>query len=103
MNLYPIELFENKKIGQDKLHNPIYELSSFYVGEGRKSIWTATEISLDNRIVSKQLQKAVTTLCRSRLEQAVCLELNGDQYSIEEIKGEDDDRWRIVYLKSYGK
>ena len=91
MNLYPIELFENKKIGQDKLHNPIYELSSFFVGEGRKSIWTATEISLDNRIVSKQLQKAV------------CLELNGDQYSIEEIKGEDDDRWRIVYLKSYGK
>ncbi|OJG24329.1 hypothetical protein RU95_GL000015 [Enterococcus avium] len=37
------------------------------------------------------------------MEQAVCLELNGDQYSIEEIKGEDDDRWRIVYLKSYGK
>lgn len=103
MNLHPIELFENKKKGEDKLHNPIYELSSFFVGEGRKSVWTATEISLDSRIVSKQLQKAVTTICRSDLRKANCLELNGDQYTIEEIKGEDDDRWRIVYLKSYGK
>lgn len=104
MKLYPLTLNSEQKTGEvDKLGNPIIELSFLYEGEGRKSIWSAQEIALDARIVSKNLQKAITTIQRKTLLTASQVVLNGSKYAIEEIKGEDDDRWRILYLKSYGK
>ena len=88
---------------KDKLGNPITELSSFFVGEGRKSIWSSQELAFDERILSKKLQKAITTIKKEKLLEATKIVLNNDSYSLEEIKGEDDDRWRVVYLKAYGE
>ncbi|MGY3766837.1 hypothetical protein ACWOAH_09960 [Vagococcus vulneris] len=104
MRLYEIALFEKIKTGEkDRLGNDITEIKLFETGEGRKSTWTADEIALDSRIVTKKLQKVIATLSTKTLQKAFYLELNGNRFEIEEIKGEDDERWRVVYLKAYGK
>lgn len=103
MRLYEIILKQKQQTAVDKLGNPIYELITFETGEGRKSIWTAQEIALDDRIVSKKMQKVITNLNRDNLQGASHLSLKGETFSIEEIKGEDDDRWRILSVISYGK
>lgn len=101
MRFYDVEVYKSEKTGSDKLGNPIVTLAVLANGEGRKGTWTAEEIALDNRIVTKKLQKAITTVSKSSLSKAVSLRLNGELFDIEEVKGEDDDRWRIVYLKKY--
>lgn len=103
MRLFDIELFKKEKNGVDKLGNPLYQFISFKTGEGRKSIWTAQEIALDSRIVTKKLQKIVTTLSREDLSKTDRLILKDEKFTIEEIKGEDDDRWRVISVTSYGK
>ncbi|GGD03693.1 hypothetical protein [Enterococcus wangshanyuanii] len=103
MRLFEVALKKKQKIDTDKLGNPIYELTTFKTGKGRKSIWTVQEIALDSRIVSKKMQKIITTLSREQLLQASHLSLKGETFSIEEIKGEDEDRWRILSVISYGK
>ncbi|WP_430597309.1 hypothetical protein [Enterococcus sp. AZ177] len=103
MRLFEVTLKKREKTGLDKLGNPTYELTTFKKGEGRKSIWTVQEIALDSRIISKKMQKVITTLDRKYLLQASHLVLKGETFSIEDIKGEDDDRWRILSVISYGK
>lgn len=103
MRLFDICLFKSIPNGTDKLGNQVNKLTTFNTGEGRKSIWTAQEIALDSRIVSKKLQKIITTIDRKELVTATHLSLKNELFSIEEIKGEDDDRWRIVSAVFYGR
>lgn len=104
MRLHSIALLKKVDTGEkDKLGNPITELSPFFYGQGRKSIWTSQELAFDSRITSKNLQKAITTIKREKLLEASKIVLNSEAFSLEEIKGEDEDRWRVIYLKSYGK
>lgn len=106
MRLYPIILQKKVDTGDvDKLSNPIYRLAAYSVDNafGRKSIFTAEEIALDSHIVTQNIQKAVTTIKRSDLLTCEVLTINDETFTVADIKGEDDDRWRIVYLKSYGK
>lgn len=103
MRLLPIALYKKEKTGFDKLGNPQYETIPLKTGEGRKSIWTAQEVALDSRIVSKHLQKIITTISRDDLQDATRLTLNNEDFSVEEIEGEDDDRWRIVSVTSFRK
>lgn len=103
MRLFEIILKKKQKTGVDKLGNPMFELTTFKTGEGRKGIWTVQEIALDSRIISKKMRKVITTLDRKYLLQASHLVLKGEIFSIEDIKGEDDDRWRILSVISYGK
>ena len=102
MRLHEITLYKKISTSKDKLGNPIYDVLPFLKGEGRKSIWNATELAFDSRIISKKLIKIITTISKKSLSEASRLEIYDSSYSIEEIKGEDDDRWRVVYLKSYG-
>ncbi|MGM0239870.1 hypothetical protein [Enterococcus sp. AZ103] len=102
MRFYPIALNIEKIVGEDKLHNPIVEHVFLDSGMGRKGTWTAEEIALDSRIVTKNLQKVITTLSNTSLKKATQLVLKEEEFTIENIKGEDDDRWRIVYVKNYG-
>lgn len=106
MRLYPVLLREKVATETtDKLGNVIHEIRDMDVlgAEGRKSIFTNAEIALDARIVTQNIQKAVTTISRADLSKAFLFVINGESFTITDIKGEDDDRWRVIYLKSYGK
>lgn len=103
MRLFEITLLKKEESGIDKLGNTTYQIVPFKKGEGRKSIWTAQEIALDTRIVTNNLQKIITTIDQTDLAESSCLVLNEEKFKIQEIKGEDDDRWRVISVTSYGK
>ncbi|HJA89199.1 MAG TPA: hypothetical protein H9948_00215 [Candidatus Jeotgalibaca merdavium] len=102
MRLFPLFLYANQEVGSDPLGNPINELVVIGEFEGRFSSWTSEEIALDNRQITMNNRKIVTTALKSDLQLANKIKFDGFYHSITEIRGDDYDRWRLVVVNRYG-
>jgi hypothetical protein len=98
----PLFLFAKQETGKDALGNPIYELVQIGKSEGRFSSWTSEEIALDVRSVTVNNRKILTPCTKELLEQADKVQFEGLYHSINEIKGDDTTRWRILVVNRYG-
>ena len=78
MRFSPLFLFSYQENGRDALGNPIKQLAKTGEADGLISPWTAEEIALDVREVTKLNRKIITRASRASLEQA-------DKVSFEEI------------------
>lgn len=102
MILLPLFLYEKSETGTDPLGNPVTELVQFGQGEGRFSSWTAEEIALDVREVTRNNRKILTWMKRADLERADRVKFEGKYHKVTEIKGDDHQRWRILVVHRFG-
>ena len=102
MRLFPLFLYANQHVGSDPLGNPINELVVIGEYEGRFSSWSSEEIALDNRNITMNNRKIITTALKSDLTRANKIQFDGLYHTITEIRGEDYDRWRLVVVNRYG-
>lgn len=102
MRFLPLFLYANQQTGSDQLNNPIYELVNIGESIGRFSSWTAEQIALDQRDVTKNNRKIITRSSKETLLQADKVKFDGLYYSITEIRGDDYNRWRILIVNRYG-
>ena len=97
-----MELYGTAKTGEDALGNPIYDSKLIEDADGRFSSWTDEEIALDNRGVTVNNRKILTSTKASVLKTAEQVKFQGSFYEITDIKGDDLKRWRILIVKRYG-
>lgn len=97
-----MELYKMTPTGEDPLGNPITALSFIAEVDGRFSSWTSEEIALDNRDVTANNRKIITTAKASVLKTAEKVRFQGSFYDVTDIKGDDLQRWRILIVKRYG-
>ncbi len=108
MRFYPLKIFAEVATGErDELGNDITELKLISECTGRLSTWTAEEIALDTRNVTKTSRKIITEAKKSDVRKANYITLNDtgkeNSYKVGDIKGTDDDRWRILVVTIYGE
>ena len=106
MIFHPLVLHKLVKTGErDKLGNDKTVEQFFKECGGRFSSWTSTEIALDVRGITKTSRKIITTTVLSDLQATDVLYLkdgvSDEPFKINEIKGSDADRWRILVVESY--
>ncbi|MBC1272684.1 hypothetical protein [Listeria booriae] len=102
MRLSPIFLFRKVETGKDELLNPITSLEKFGESVGRFSNWSAEEIALDTRGVTKTTRKILTRLSKVDCDAADVVELEGDRYEKTELT-KNYGRWRLMIVTKYRK
>ncbi|WP_419955936.1 hypothetical protein ACN6MT_11345 [Neobacillus niacini] len=109
MIFQPLYLYAKKQIGIDELGNSISKLDLFKESEGMFSSWTNKELSADNisfaannRSVTVENRKIITKALKSDLLISEKIKFDGKYHNINEIKGDDTSRWRILIVNRYG-
>lgn len=101
MRFKPLQLYKLEVIGRDELNNPLYGpvlIDGDY--KGKITQWTSEEIALMDRDITKTQRKLLTNAPKNVLEQADEVEVDGDTYSIVDVKS-DFVRWRLCHVKEY--
>jgi hypothetical protein len=102
MKFKPLFLYAEQETGKDILGNPIKEFVQIEESEGLFSSWTSKEIALDVREITIHNRKILTPCSKELLEQAEKVKFEDKYHSINEIKGDDTSRWRIIVVNRYG-
>jgi len=102
MRFQPLYLYANRQTSIDALNNPIYEPVQIVESVGLFSSWTSKEIALDKREVTVNNRKIITQVTKANLLLADKIKFDGLFYSINEIKGDDSSRWRILIVNRNG-
>lgn len=101
MRFKPLKLYKLEETGRDELNNPITELVLIEGNyKGKITQWSTEEIALLDREITKTQRKLLTDTPKNVLEQVDQVEIDGDTYSIVDVKS-DFIRWRLCHVKEY--
>ena len=96
----PCQLKAREKIGEDALQNPIYEWKTVMETKARFTPWTDEQIALDDRDVTKNEQRFIIPLLRSRIPVCQKAVIDGVEQEITQLI-DLSPRWTAIQVKVY--
>jgi len=100
MRLEPATFYVYEKVDEDVLGNPIFDEVPIDGYKAKITQWTSEEIALLDRSVTQSQRKLLTNAPRSVLKSAKKVLVDGDTYTITELKS-DFIRWRMLHVKEF--
>lgn len=95
-----IAFYENVKVDEDELNNPIYDESIIESYPSALTQWTTEEIALLDRSVTQTKRKLLTHAPIGVLKRASHVYIDGIKYSNLDIKS-DFIRWRLCHVEEF--
>ena len=96
----PCQLRARKKIGEDALGNPFYEWGTVMETRARLTPWTDEQIALEDRDVTKNEQRFIIPLPRSRIPVCQKAVIDGIEQEITQLI-DLSPRWTAIQVKVY--
>lgn len=103
MRMEPLLFYGRMVVGRDQLGNDIYQNVLLSESVGRFSTWTTEEIALDTRNVTVNARKVITPARMFNMRFATAIKIGNKYHNIQEIKGDDYNRWRIIVVDKFGR
>lgn len=100
MRFKKLELYENNVTGTDVLGNEITVPVLIGAYQGLVTSWTAEEIALLDREVTRTQRKLMTDAPISEIKKAEKIRIDDKDYSFVMMKT-DSVRWRVCQVKDY--
>lgn len=95
-----VPFYENKKVDEDALGNPIYDEVEIGVYRTALTQWTTEEIALLDRSVTQNNRKLLTHAPINVLKRASHVYVDDIKYTQIDVKS-DYVRWRVCHVKEY--
>lgn len=95
-----VDYYENVKVGEDALHNPIFEDVKIGSFPTTLTQWTTEEIALLDRAVTQNQRKLLTHAPIDVLKRASHVVVDDVKYTNIMVKS-DFTRWRLCHVKEY--
>lgn len=99
MRWQTFSVYHNEATGTDELGNIITEPKEYAEITGRFTPWTAEEIQLEERELTKNARKIITPAQRSFFNGATLIVQEAQAYEITQVK--DLGKFRVLYVKEY--
>lgn len=100
MRMKPLTLYSLEEVGRDELNNPIQEPVAIGLYKGAITQWSTEEIALLDRQITQTQRKLLTDAPKNVIRQAERVEVEGDTYSLVDVKS-DFGRWRLCHVREF--